>query len=160
MANDQNEASSSSPTPTDTNEKEESDVIEVNSVSEGANSHMYTNFSPQGVGEPVELSSKPWYTFLTGITSSRITTATARSAIRPTERAVLPNSRFSLRRKSQIQLTANMPAITRPYELVRHSSIMLSTSGHGLLSRFFQLIPTRNMAESISAYGRAVTPYW
>ena len=98
-----------------------------------------------------EMSKLPEYTSFAGITSISMTTAAASSASSAANRCRLRISECSCRTNRTTQFAANMPAMTSPYELVRHNSIMLSTSRHGFSSRFFQLMATSSMAATISA---------
>lgn len=86
-------------------------------------------------------------------------TANASSASKAKNLRLLRISEWSDFRNRNTQLTASMPEITMPYELVRHNSIMLSMTGSGFSSRFFQLMAISSIAQIISAYGREVTPY-
>ena len=82
--------------------------------------------------------------------AARVETAVS-SASSAANRCRLRISECSCRTNRTTQFAANMPAMTSPYELVRHNSIMLSTSRHGFSSRFFQLMATSSMAATISA---------
>ena len=132
-----------------------SDTVEVNNASAGSSSQELQICIHSGAGCVMpEMSKLPEYTSFAGITSISMTTAAASSASSASSaanRCRLRISECSCRTNRTTQFAANMPAMTSPYELVRHSSIMLSTSRHGFSSRVFQLMATSSMAATISA---------
>ena len=129
-----------------------SDTVEVNNASAGSSSQELQICIHSGAGCVMpEMSKLPEYTSFAGITSISMTTAAASSASSAANRCRLRISECSCRTNRTTHFAANMPAMTSPYELGRHNSIMLSTSRHGFSSRFFQLMATSSMAATISA---------
>ena len=125
-----------------------SDTVEVNNASAGSSSQELQICIHSGAGCVMpEMSKLPEYTSFAGITSISMAIAAASSASSAMNRI----NECSSQTNRTTQFAANMPAITSPYELVRHSSIMLSASRHGFSSRVFQLIATSSMAATISA---------